>query len=333
VKAVVLSSPGSFAIERLEDPAPRRDEVLIAPSGCGLCGTDLHLIDGDLPDALYPIVPGHEFAGTVVAIGRDVIGVREGDGVTAAPKIVCRDCHFCRMGRSNLCDLGRSIGVIGIDGACAELVTVPAVNTFVLPEDFPQRWGALIEPVSCAVHGFDLLALRLADHVLIYGAGTMGLILCQLTAAHATGSVSVVDHNAERLHRAAAMGADATARSAAELDRPQGWEVVIDATGAVAAIEDGLTQVRKGGTFLLFGVAPHTAAASFSPFRTYHEEVRIIGSRGVHHSFERAYELLVRGTVAADAMLTHRMSLDDYAAAIGTFRRGEGVKIEVAAAI
>jgi 2-desacetyl-2-hydroxyethyl bacteriochlorophyllide A dehydrogenase len=333
VKAVVVSAPGSVGVERLDDPAPRRDEVLVATSGCGLCGTDLHLIDGHLPDALYPIIPGHEFAGTVVAVGRDVIGVREGDRVTAAPKIVCGVCHFCRIGRSNLCDHGRSIGVIGIDGACADFVAVPASNTFVLPEAFPQRWGALIEPVSCAVHGFDLLGLRLGDHVLIYGAGTMGLILCQLAAAYPIGSVSVVDHNPERLARASTMGANATAARAADLDRPQGWEIVIDATGAVPAIEDGLLRVRKGGTFLMFGVASHTAGATFSPFRTYHEEVRIIGSRGVHHSFERAFEMLARGTVAADAMLTHRMSLDDYPAAIDAFRRGDGVKIEIAAVI
>jgi 2-desacetyl-2-hydroxyethyl bacteriochlorophyllide A dehydrogenase len=332
VKAVVLSEPGVFAVERLDDPAPAPDEVVVAPTGCGVCGTDLHLIDGELPDALYPIVPGHEFAGTVVAVGREVAGVREGDSVAIEPKVVCGHCHFCRLGRSNLCDRGRSVGVIGIDGGCAEFVAVPAEKTFVLPDGFPHRWGALMEPVACAVHGFDKVGLRLADHVLIYGAGTMGLLLCQLAVAHGAGSVCVVDLNTARLERAAAMGADGTATGPDQLDRPQGWEVVIDATGSVPAIEDGLRRVRKGGTFLMFGVTPDTATARFSPFSVFHEEIRIVGSRAILHSFARAGELLGRGVIDGDAMLTHRLPLEDYGLAIDLFRRGEGVKIEIAPA-
>lgn len=329
MKAVVLSGPGEFAVEHVDDPAPAPHEVIVAPAGCGVCGTDLHLIDGELPDALYPIVPGHEFGGRVVAAGRDVTSVRPGDSVAIEPKIFCGECHFCRLGRSNLCDRGRSVGVIGVDGGCAELVAVPAAKAFVLPEEFPHHWAALMEPVACAVHGFDKVGLRLADHVLIYGAGTMGLILCQLAAAHAAGSVSVVDLNAERLARAAGLGADATARDADALGRPQGWEVVIDATGAVPAIEDGLRRVRKGGTFLMFGVTSDTAVARFSPFSVFHEEIRIVGSRAILHSFDRAREVIGRGVIDGDAMLTHRVALDDYAEAIATFRRGEGVKVQV----
>jgi 2-desacetyl-2-hydroxyethyl bacteriochlorophyllide A dehydrogenase len=329
VRAVLLSAPDRFSVERLDDPTPADHEVVVAPSGCGVCGTDLHLIDGELPDAIYPIVPGHELAGTVVATGRDVRGVREGDRVAVEPKVFCGDCHFCRLGRHNLCERGRSIGVIGIDGGFAEFVAVPAAKAFVLPEGFPQHWGALVEPVACAVHGFDQLELRMAEHVLIYGAGAIGLILTQLAAAHAMGSVSVVDLDERRLARARALGADATASAADELDRPQGWEVVIDATGAVPAIEDGLTRVRKGGTFLLFGVTSDSAVACFSPFRVFHEELRIIGSRAINHSFARAGELLRRGVVDGDAMITHRVALDDFADAVELFRRGDGVKIEV----
>ena len=332
MKAVVLTEPAAFAVERLDDPTPAPDEVVVAPSGCGVCGTDLHLIDGDLPDALYPIIPGHEFAGTVVAVGRDVETVREGACVAIEPKVFCGECHFCRLGRSNLCDRGRSVGVIGINGGFAELVAVPAAKAFVLPPEFPMRFGALMEPVACAVHGFDKVGLRLADHVLIYGAGTMGLILAQLAAFHGAASVSVVDVNPARLARASTLGADATALSAAELDRPQGWEVVIDASGAVPAIEDGLRRVRKGGTFLMFGVTPDTAVARFSPFSVFHEEIRIVGSRAILHSFDRASSLLARGVIDGDAMVTHRIPLDDYAEAIELFRRGEGLKIEVATA-
>jgi 2-desacetyl-2-hydroxyethyl bacteriochlorophyllide A dehydrogenase len=332
VKAVLISEPGVMTLERLDDPAPAPDGIVVAPDACGICGTDLHILDGELEATRYPIVPGHEFAGEVVAVGRDVRGLREGDVVAVEPNIFCGRCAFCLAGRENLCDGWSAIGVAGPHGGWAEYAAVPAKNALRLGNGFPRRWGPLVEPLSCAVHGFDLVNLRLADHVLIYGAGTMGLMLCQLASRHAAGSVSVVDRNAARLPRARALGADHVATSAAELDRPGGWEVVIDATGAVPAIEDGLTRVRRGGTFLLFGVTAADAVASISPFRIYKDEIRIVGSMAVLHSFERAARLLERGTIDGDAFLTHAFALDDHADALDVFRRGEGLKIAVAAA-
>jgi 2-desacetyl-2-hydroxyethyl bacteriochlorophyllide A dehydrogenase len=329
VKAVVITEPGGFEVTRLPDPAPSADGIVVAPEACGLCGTDLHIIDGEFPRTRYPIVPGHEFCGEVVAVGRDVSGVRVGDLVGVEPNITCGRCSFCRDGRSNLCDNWDAIGVGRADGGFAELAAVPAANAYVLPDGFPRRLGSLIEPLSCVVHGLDRLSLRSAEHVLIYGAGTMGLMLCQLIAQQAAASISVVDRNPARLGRAAAFGADFTATSAAELDRPGGWGAVIDATGAVAAIEDGITRVRRGGTFLLFGVAAAGAMARFSPFQIFNDEIRIIGSMAVLHSFERAALLLARGVVDGDALVTHTFELDRFAEAVETFRRGDGLKLQV----
>ncbi|HEY8584720.1 MAG TPA: zinc-dependent alcohol dehydrogenase family protein [Capillimicrobium sp.] len=329
MKAVLLSEPGSFSIERLDDPAPAPDGIVVAPDGCGICGTDVHIIDGEFEGTRYPIVPGHEFSGEIVAVGREVSDLRVGDVVAVEPSLFCGHCHYCRIGRGNLCTNYNSIGVGRENGGCAELVAVPATQAFVLHEGFRRDWGALIEPVSCAIHGFDQLSLRIADHVLIYGAGTMGLMLCQLAAHHAAGSVSVVDVNADRLPRARALGADHVATSADELDRPEGWEVVIDATGAVPAIQDGLRRVRRAGTFLMFGVAPKDATATFSPFRVYHDEISIIGSMAILHSFERAREVVAAGIIDGDTLITHRMGLDDYEDAIAAFRAGEGLKIQI----
>lgn len=329
MKAVLLAQPGSISIERLDDPAPAADGIVVAPDGCGICGTDIHIIDGEFEGTRYPIVPGHEFSGEVVAVGREVSGLRVGDVVAVEPSLFCGHCHYCRIGRGNLCTNYNSIGVGRENGGCAELVAVPASQAFVLPEGFPRAWGPLIEPVSCAIRGFDQLALRIGDHVLIYGAGTMGLMLCQLAAHHAAGSVSVVDHDPDRLPRAAKLGADHVATRADELDRPEGWEVVIDATGAIAAIEDGLRRVRRAGTFLVFGVAAKDATAAFSPFRVYHDEIRIIGSMAILHTFERAREVVGAGIIDGDALITHRMALDDYDDAIAAFRAGEGLKIQI----
>jgi len=330
MKAVVLSQPGAVGVERLPDPAPAPDGVVVAPDGCGICGTDIHIIDGEFVGTTYPIVPGHEFSGEIVAVGREVRELRVGDVVAVEPSIFCGRCHFCRRGRENLCENLDAIGVLRRDGGCAELVAVPAAKAFVLPEDLPRSWGPLIEPVSCAIHGFDLLSLRIGDHVLIYGAGTIGLILCSLAVHQAAGSVSVVDHNPARLAGAEAAGADHAVLSADELDRPERWEVVIDATGAPAAIQDGLRRVRRGGTFLVFGVADKEAVASFSPFRVYNDELRIIGSMAILHSFERARDVVRAGIIDGDALITTRVALDDYADAVSAFRGGDGLKIQVA---
>jgi 2-desacetyl-2-hydroxyethyl bacteriochlorophyllide A dehydrogenase len=329
MKAVVLPQPGTVRVERLPDPVPASDGVVVAPDGCGICGTDIHIIDGEFAGTNYPIVPGHEFSGEIVAVGRDVRDLRVGDIVAVEPSIFCGHCHQCRRGRGNLCENLGAIGVLRRDGGCAELVAVPARQAFVLPASLPRGWGPLIEPVSCAIHGFDLLSLRIGDHVIIYGAGTIGLILCSLAVHQAAGSVSVVDHNPARLAGAEAAGADHVALSADELDRPEGWEVVIDASGSPAAMEDGLRHVRRGGTFLIFGVADKEAMASFSPFRVYNDELRIIGSMAILHSFERAREVVSAGIIDGDALITHRVALEDYGDAVAAFRRGQGLKIQV----
>jgi 2-desacetyl-2-hydroxyethyl bacteriochlorophyllide A dehydrogenase len=328
VIAAVVERPGKVGIERVDDPTPGPREVLVRVEACGICGTDMHILEGESPLTRYPIIPGHEFCGEVVAVGQAVEDLRLGDFVAVDPNLPCGHCRMCQVGRDNLCLNYEAIGVTRA-GACAELVTAPAANAFVLPPDLPRAWGALVEPLSCAVHGFDRLAARLADRYLIYGAGTMGLLMAQLAQRAGAAAVDVVDVQERRLPVAERLGADRTATSADELDRPQGWEVVIDATGAVRAIEDGLRRVARGGTFLMFGVTAAEATAEFSPFRVYNEEVTVIGSMAVLHSFARARDLLVGGAIDAAAMITHSMPLESYEAAVAAFRSGAGLKILV----
>jgi 2-desacetyl-2-hydroxyethyl bacteriochlorophyllide A dehydrogenase len=329
VKAVVIEEPGKITVSSLADPTPGPTEAVIDVEACGICGTDIHVLEGDLPMTPYPIVPGHEFCGEVVAVGSDVRNIRAGDFVAVDPSLFCGHCRFCRLGRFNLCENWNATGVTR-NGASAEFVLVPAANAFPLPAETPKHWGTLVEPLSCAVHGFDQIDPRLASSYLIYGAGTMGLLLAQLARHAGAGAVEMVDKNPARFELAKRLAADRVGASADELDRPGGWDVVIDATGVVPAIEDGLRRVGRGGTFLMFGVAGKDAVARFSPFRVYNDEIRIIGSMAVLHSFERALELLVRGVIDCEAMITHRYPLDEYATAIETFRQGGGLKVQIA---
>ena len=329
MKAVVIEKPDQVSVTKVEDPTPARAQALIKVEACGICGTDIHVIRGEFAPTRYPIIPGHEFCGEVVAIGKEVRNLRVGDFVAVDPSLFDGTCRQCRLGRFNLCENWNAIGVGSANGACAEFVAVPSVNAFRLPADVPRNWGSLVEPLSCAVHGLDQVGITAASNYLIYGAGTMGLLLGQLVKDSGANSLDMIDTNSNRHALAKRLGADRVAVSAAELDRPEGWDVVIDATGAVPAIEDGIRRVARGGTFLMFGVAKADATASISPFRVYNDEIRIIGSMAVLHSFERALALLVKGVIDCEALITNRFKLDDYSSAVDTFLSGSGLKVQV----
>lgn len=330
MRAAVISTE-AVTVETVPDPSPGPREVVVAVAGCGICGTDLHIADGEFAPTL-PVTPGHEFAGEVVAVGTDVDaaldGVRVGDQVAVDPSLHCGECYFCRRGRGNLCERWAAIGVSTTGGA-AEYAAAPVANCVVLPESVSPADAAMIEPLSCAVRGFDVLAPSLGDHYLIYGAGTMGLMMMELAKRAGAASVSMVDLNPARLETAKELGCTATVTSADELESSRGWDNVIDCTGVVAAIEDGLGRVIAGGTFQQFGVANGDAMARFSPFRVYNAEIRIVGSMAVLHSFERAAELFADGVLRPEVMISDRKLLEEYPAALEQFRAGVGRKIQV----
>ena len=329
MKAVVIEKPNSMSVSKIDDPTPQAGEAVIKVEACGICGTDIHVLHGEFAPTRYPIVPGHEFCGEVVAVAGDVKNVKVGDFVAVDPSLFCGHCRQCRAGRFNLCENWNAIGVGSANGASAEFVSVPAANAFRLPSEMPRHHGALVEPLSCAVHGLDQVDLKVADNYLIYGAGTMGLLLAQLAKDSGASQLDMVERNPKRHDLAKRLAADRIAVSADELDRPRGWDVVIDATGVVPAIEDGLKRVARGGTFLMFGVANADATATFSPFKVYNDEIKIIGSMAVLHSFERALTLLAKGVIDSEAMITNRFKLDEYSKAIDTFLAGSGLKVQV----
>lgn len=327
MRAVVIEEPGRAAVTEVPDPTPTADGVVVQVARCGLCGTDLHLLEGGLADA-HPLVPGHEFAGEVVATGGDITGIAVGDRVAVDPNLPCGTCRWCRAGRGNICQVWDAIGV-SRSGAAADYVAVPARTCHRLPNGISDSSAAMVEPLSCAVHGVSRLPRRPGEHYLVYGAGTMGLLMAALVRRNGAASVATVDINADRLEFAGNFAADRTATGADELDAPEGFDVVVDATGVVAAIEDGLGRVRKGGTFLQFGVSDPDASARFSPYRVYHEEIDILGSMAVHNGFAPAIELLASGALDVEPLVTDTFALPSYAEAVQRFKSGSGRKVQI----
>jgi 2-desacetyl-2-hydroxyethyl bacteriochlorophyllide A dehydrogenase len=325
VKAAVVVMPGTIEIRDVPDPAPGPTDVVVRPAAVGICGTDLHIMDGEFAPA-FPIVPGHEFAGEIVAVGSAVTGYSAGDQVAVDPSLYCGYCYYCKRARGNQCENWGAIGVT-VSGGAAEFVAAPMANLFRLPTHLTARDAALIEPLSCAVRGFDVLPRTLADNYLIYGSGTMGLMMLELAKRAGAASVSMVDLNPERLETAKQLGCSAAVANADELDAPRGWDVVIDCTGAEPAIRDGLQRVGRGGTFLQFGVSSYDARVAIEPYEIYRREITITGSMAVLHSFDRAGSLLAAGLLDPEIFVSQRYPLDSYAEALGQFRAGIGRKI------
>jgi 2-desacetyl-2-hydroxyethyl bacteriochlorophyllide A dehydrogenase len=327
VKAALITGVGSVEVTTVDDPRCGPREVVVDVAACGLCGTDLHILQGEFAPTL-PVVPGHEFAGTIVEIGSRVNELKVGDRVAVDPSLYCHECRMCRNGKNNLCERWAAIGVTTAGGA-AEFAVAPVANCVKLPDHVRTEDAALIEPLSCAVRGYDVLRNQMASRVLIYGSGTMGLMMLQLGKLTGASSIEVVDLNAERLKTAVQLGVTATAASADELDRPQGWDVVIDATGNEKAIQDGLGRVAKGGTFLQFGVSDYSARVTIEPYKIYNQEITITGSMAVLHSFERAADLFATGVLDPEVFISDRLPLEDYAGALDQFKAGKGRKIQV----
>ena len=182
MRAIVFSGPGQISLEDVPDPIPGPRDVVVRVEAVGICGTDIHVLDGEFAPTVFPIIPGHETSGVVEAVGDEVTELAPGDHVSVDPTLTCGECSFCSVGRGNLCENWNGAGVARTNGSTAEVMVMPVRNVHRLHDDVDLALAAMIEPLSCAIRGYDLLPRRMGEHYLIYGAGTMGLMMAQLAA-------------------------------------------------------------------------------------------------------------------------------------------------------
>lgn len=325
MKAIWYDAPLSFSLTDRPDPSPAAGEVRLRVRSAGVCGTDVHLHHGEFSPR-YPFTPGHEIVGEVDQLGDGVTDLQVGQLVALNNRISCGTCTSCRRAMPMYCTRLRDLGVTE-PGGFAEFVAAPAGQCHPV-DDLPLEVAAFAEPVACAVHALDVLAPAPGSDVLLFGAGTTGLVLTQLLARTGAWRLTVAAPTQAKLDLARDFGASETvlvdrADPTATSDRlragaPEGYDVVVDATGAPAVQGQCVPLTRNGGTVLFFGMAPEAATMPLSTNEVFRRELTLKGSFTQAFSFDRAVAALRGGAVRTEGMVTHHFDLASYGAALET---------------
>jgi D-arabinitol dehydrogenase (NADP+) len=333
MKAIVYDAPRKFEYREVGIPRIAPDEILLRVDACGVCGTDLHVHEGEF-GARFPLIPGHEFSGEVVELGSDVKGFSIGQRATASTTQACGYCFYCKRGDFLLCENLGGIGV-EINGAFAEYIKVKGDLAFPINK-LSVREAAMIEPTACAVHGMEVLAVKPGSSVLLLGAGPTGQVLAQLLKLNGAAKLTVAAPAGPKLDLIARLAADAVVaidRKDPEVHRrrldelsPNGFDYVVEATGAAPMAEDAMRFVRRRGTILIYGVYPDDALGRFRLAEIQRRELAIKGSFAQIDCFPRALDYLESGRVKVDELVTHEFPLKEYQKALELAWSRQGIK-------
>lgn len=292
------------------NPADRNLTIEVAASG--ICGTDLHIYKGEYIGE-FPVIPGHEFSGTVVATGSAVTHFKPGDRVAVEPNVACEDCQECRENRRHFCRNWWAVGVTA-PGGMATHVTVPETAVFSIGEiDFV--YGAFMEPLSCVIHGVEIAKPRLADRIAIAGAGPIGILLLRVFRATGVSWIDVIERNESRAQFVEGAGANSVFRDLSDVPRGQ-YDMFVDATGVPSVVEDSVDLVRPAGRILLFGVPPKDSRLTIDPFKVFNRELTILGSFTSLRNSRQAIDLIESGIVRVSDLVSHLLPLEQFARGI-----------------
>lgn len=306
--SAVLYGEKDLRIEDRAMPEPRSGEVLVRVEAVGICGSDIHYYEhGGIGDAavVSPMVVGHESAGVVVAAGDGVSASRIGQRVALEPGVPDGTCEQCREGRYNLCPNVVFFATPPVDGSLAQFVTIDAGFAHLAPSGMSLEQAAMAEPVSVGVWASQKAGVAPGDRVLVTGAGPIGLFSAQVARAYGASTVTITDVSEYRLGVARQLGFDA--RSASE-PITDGFDVLLECSGAPAAVASGLHALDLAGRAVLIGAGPDTVPLSVSRVQRF--ELKIMGVRRYANTYPTALNLIGSGKVDTSLVISHRFSLD-----------------------
>ncbi len=314
MKALVLTAYNRFEYRDVPEPTVGPEDVLVEVRACGICGSDIHGMDGSTGRRIPPVIMGHEAAGVIVEAGSQVQGWKIGDRVTFDSTVSCGRCHHCTRGQINLCDRRRVLGVACAefrqDGAFAQYVAVPQNILYTLPESLSFEHAAMVEPVSIAVHATGRVPIRLNDSALVVGAGMIGLLVVQSLRAAGCSRIWAADLEAGKLDLACRLGAAECIRAgetdvAAEIHRStggRGVDLAIEAVGLPATVSMAIASVRKGGSVGLVGNITPKVELPLQAVVT--RELTIYGSCASTGEYPACLDMIARRTIDVEPLIT-----------------------------
>lgn len=336
--AYYLHGARDLRLQSVETPRPGPDEVLVRVRRVGICGSDMeyysHGICGDF-EPRAPFVLGHEVMGEVAEVGSTVSDLEPGARVAVDPATTCGRCRHCREGRINLCQNVRFLGsasvVPHVDGGLREFMIMPAANCLPLPERVSDGEGALLEPLSVALHAVERAGALLGRRVLVTGGGTIGLLVA-LAARHAgAGFVALSDPDPSRRERAensAVHAAFAPSDPRLEQEGESGFDVVFEASGAGQALAQAIGLARRGGTIVQIGTLPSELALPVN--RIMGKELALLGSFRFTTDMVTALDLLAEGALDVGPILSETYGFEETEAAFETaVSPGDHLKIQI----
>lgn len=327
MRAIVLDGRGSLELAEVPEPVAGPLDVVIAPEAVGICGTDLHLFHGEYPTGKFPVVPGHEFAGKVISIGAGVSRFKVGDRVCVDPNVACGHCEQCRLGAVNLCHHLVPIGVTS-NGACAELVSVPEKVVYALPNGLDMGSGALIEPLACVIHAFRRSPAMHGKRILVYGAGSIGLLATAVARAEGALSIDIVEPSQVRREAALEFGANrvfAPGQRTTERD----VDIVIEASGHIGAVADAINRLANRGTLLQMGVCNPEEHIHLRPYDLFDRELTLAGSQSLESSYPDAIKKITALPNLAGRMVSHTFPLAEFGEALQAARSEGARKVQI----
>lgn len=323
----------NFKEHQLKALAP--DEVRIRVKYAAICGSDLHLFKGKHPSAPLPSAVGHELSGEVVELGDKVTHLAIGDRVTVEPVIACGTCPYCIRGQYHLCQ-DISFHYREGQGAFSAYFSAPARHVFTLPESVSLEVGALIEPLSVALHAVNKNSARLGQSSAVFGVGAIGLLTLMLLRKKTQGLAIAVDINAFRLQKALELGASFAINNNQEeavkkiraLTNGLGADLTVEAVGLAQTLVQALESVRKGGAVTLIGIFEKPNPEI--PMNLFiQKEITLAGSQGYNWDFQDALAMLTHTNLPLESLITHRFPLDKIQDAFNVLIRPQNQALKV----
>ena len=318
MKAAVYHGPRDLRVEEVPVRELKDNEVMIQVKYCGVCGTDMHIFNGDGGsfEVNPPLIPGHEFSGVVAKVGAAVTTVKEGDRVSGDPNDMCGECYFCKNAMQQFCTNNIGVGTT-VDGGFAEYVIMREKQVYKFADNLSFIEAAFAEPVSCCLHGIDLCNIRPGCTVLVMGGGPIGMIMMQLAKNAGAARVIMSEPVEEKRQQALLLGATKVINPMEEdvkaaLDMYcENVDVVIECVGNIHTQADAVEFAGKGATVMYFGLASPEESYPLKPDVVFKKELTITSSFINPYTFERAVRVLESGMLELESLITNVVPLDN----------------------